>query len=232
MRMKKQKQNSKDSVFNLFGEDGIGTFIAHSTTTEINQLCAFLTTGYTVSRVVKGLTSVKSWDVSYRPTMAKKMHKEVLARVAILQTFGSNSTQSNTTSRESQQESLPTSDGRNGQTTTSEFLVDTSSLTSTQTEQRLDTTRLDTMEREIEDLRSRVDAAQSATVLRYYQNADGTWSSQRVPAIPSYYECAEYLQSVYPVHPQEQFLNEWRNMQWSMDSLSSALETAMRQETN
>lgn len=220
------------SIYNQQIEDDTGQSIVPSMMTVISLQSVLGMDGFIVSQVALENTSIKSLTVKYAPTEAIKAKKALNAQLAILQTFGSNSTQSNTTSRESQQESLPTSDGRNGQITTSEFLVDTSSLTSTQIEQRSDTTRFDTMTEAIGVLRSQEAAAQSATVLRYYQNADGTWSSQRVPATPSYYECAEYLQSVYQVHPQEQFLNEWRGMQWSMDSLSSALETAMRQETN
>lgn len=218
-------------VWTHSGEVDTGIFDAPSMKTVISLLSALKTGGFTATQVVLDNTSIKSLtltcDIQVNPYQA-----ECLKNYATSQTSGLTSNQSKTTSSTYQLVSLGNWDGESGQITTSGYLEDASYLTSTQTEVRLDTTRLDTLEREIEDLRSRVDAVQSATDSNVSQSAFDTWLSQREAETPLFSGCAGYPLSPYQAQVLERCYEEWRNTQSNMDLSWYASETETRQETN
>jgi hypothetical protein len=100
MNTNKLKMSWNGSDLSLITEEDIGTFTAHSTTIETNQLCALMMAGFAVLQGVLGGTSTPFLDVKFAPDIAEKQLEQLNRKMSTGQTYGSVSTHWNPTLRE------------------------------------------------------------------------------------------------------------------------------------
>ena len=186
--------NGSDWVQSIEGDTGTST--AHSMTTITSLLSALTMAGFAVLQVVQEDTSIVLLDTKYAPDIARKQFLALNKLTQTGQTSGSASIHYNPMSREYQATCSTDLDGVGSQVD-SVFLQEYSSLTSTRTEARSNSSRSDTMTL-IEDLLSRQDALQRFMDENACDTPVNTCALPRGAEIQLSSECAEYLRLHYP----------------------------------
>lgn len=177
--------NSKDSDLSQSTVEDIGSYIAQITTTIINQLSALRTDGYIVTLGVKGATSTPYLTVTYAPEPKTYNSKTLLTTLETLQIRGWDLSRLNPTSKESLLPFFGKLVGRSSQEV-EDILQEYSSRTSTQPEVECSSFSYGTQRGVREDSHSPRVANQLRTVWNAYQNANGTYWSQRGVGTVSY----------------------------------------------
>lgn len=196
MTMTKLKLSWSGSDWTLSIEGDTGTSIAHSMTTITRVLSALEMGGFAVLLAVQEGTSIHLLGTKYAPATASNQRLALNRINATGQTFGSVSTHYNPMLRECQSQFSTNLDGVGSQEA-SVSLQGYSSHTSTRTEARLNSSRLDTTTL-IEDLLLRQDALQRFMDENACDTLVNTCALPREAEIQLSSECVEYLRSHYP----------------------------------
>ena len=183
--------NGSDWIQSIEGDTG--TSIAHSMTTITSLLSALTMVGFAVLQAVQEDTSIVLLDTKYAPDIARKQFLALNKPMQTGQTSGSVSIHYNPMSREYQATYSTDLDGVGSQVD-SVFLQEYSSLTSTRTEARSNSSRSDTTI-QIEDLPSLQDARRQYMVRNALDSLRGISASQRGAETQSSSECAESQRS-------------------------------------
>ena len=224
--MTKLKMNWTGSDWTLSSVEDTGTSIAHSTKTITSLLSALTMAGFAVSQVVQEDTLTHLLGLKYAPDIANRQRLKLNnLQDKTGQTSGSVSTLWNPMSRVCQQVYSTNLDGVVFQVD-SVFLQEYSSLTSTRTETRSNSSRSDTTT-QTEDLPSLQDARRQYMVRNALSTLNDTSASQREAETQSSSECVESQPSHCQAHRPGIYYGTSDAFCWSEEPFSwqSATET-------
>lgn len=229
--MTKLKMNWTGSDWTLNIEEDTGTSIAHFTKIATSLLSALTMAGFAVSQVAHDGTLTHLLGLKYAPDIANKQRLKLNnLQDKTGQTSGSAWIHYNPMSREYHTAYSTNSDG-DGFQADSVFLQEYSSLISTRTEARSNSSRSDMMT-QTEDLPSLQDARQQYMVRNALDSLNDTCASRRVAETQSSSECVEsqQLQSLQP--HQVTYYGSSAGFVSSEEPFSWQSATGMRQERN
>lgn len=231
----KSKTSSKEWAYTLPIEGGIGLSIVPCTKTEINLLSASKMAGSAALQDALELISINSAANNWSNIVAQIPISEAerLMNLETIQTSGYNL---------SLYQALSPSKGclllsltkEAGDTSPEDGATsqDSSSHTSTSTEQKLSTGKLDTQMELNEDLASRVDVVRRFMDLNKFQKWDVISLLLRDLEIPSSWEWQVCQPSPSHQQPRVPTLSEWKNMQSVVERFCWRFLTETSQETN
>ena len=229
--MTKLKMNWTGSDWTLNIEEDTGTSIAHFTKIATSLLSALTMAGFAASQVAHDGTSTHLLGLKYAPDIANKQRLKLNnLQNKTGQTSGSVSIHWNPMSREYQQVCSTNLDGVGSQVD-SVYLQEYSSLTSTRTEARLNSSRSDTTT-QTEDLPSLQDARRQYMVRNALDSLNDTSASQRVVGTQSSSECVESQPSHCQAHRPGIYYGTSDAFCWSEEPFSWQSATEMRQDRN
>ena len=230
MNMTKLKLSWNGSGWTQSIEGGTGTSTVHSMKTATNLLSALTMAGFAVSQVVLDDTSTHLLELKYAPDIANKQRLALNRINATGQTSGSVSIHWNPMLREYRYQYSTNSDGVGSQVD-SVFLQEYSSLTSTRTEARSNSSRSDTTT-QTEDLPSLQDVRRQYMVRNALDSLRDTSASQREVETQSSSECVESQQSQYQVPHQVTYYRNSAGYVSSEEPFSWQYRTGTRRERN
>ena len=211
MNMNELKMNWTGSAWTLNGEEDTGLYTVRNMTMLTNLVFALGMGGYIVSEVVLGDTSIALLGMKYAPTEVQTQRTATLNVLENSRTYGSSSNQSNTTSRESQQPSFESLDGKSGQMTTSAFPLERLSPTSTKIEAKSSFTKSDTM-KETEDSHSPEGCNLAAMGLNAWAKRDVISALLKEAEIQLSSECVVSRHFQFRLQVQDESSDEWKNI--------------------